>query len=112
MLQGYGFVRIIANIAFFVVLNLNIYTDRARMPNGAVREWHRSPITRLNISGQSFLICLQIVLSAVCVITGVLFLFGVRSSIVRRIQLVSAIGSTVVFVIIMIATSNSHANYV
>ena len=101
---------IIANIAFFVVLNLDIYTDRARMPNGAVREWHRSPITRLNISGQSFLIYLQIVLAAVCMITGVLF--GVRSSIVRRIQLVSAIGSAIVFVIIMIVTANSHANYV
>ena len=39
---------IIANIAYFVVLNLNIYTDRAMMPTGEVREWHRSPIIRLS----------------------------------------------------------------
>ncbi len=103
---------IIANISYFVVLNLNIYTDRAMMPNGEVREWHRSPITRLNIADQSFLIYLQIVLAAVSMITSLLFLLGVRSSIVKTIQLVSIIGSTIVFIIIMIVSSDSHAKYV
>ena len=103
---------IIANITYFVVLNLNIYTDRAMMPYGEVREWHRSPITRLNIADQSFLIYLQIVLAAVSMITSLLFLFGVRSSIVKTIQLVSIIGSTIVFIIIMIVSSDSHAKYV
>ena len=102
---------IIVNIAYFVVLNMNLYTDRSMMPNGEVREWHRSPITRLNISDQTFLIYLQIVLAAVSIVTSVLFLFGVRSSIIRKIQLVSSIGSTIMFIIIMIVTSNSHANY-
>ncbi len=102
---------IIGNIAYFVVLNMNIYTDRAIMPNGQVREWHRSPITRLNISGQPFLIYLQIVLAAVSIVTSVLFLFKVRSNTVRTIQLVSAIGSTIVFIVIMIVTANSHVNY-
>ena len=99
------------NILFFVVLNLNIYTDRAMMPTGEVREWHRSPIARLNIADQSFLIYLQIVFAAVSIITSVLFLFGVRNSIIRTIQLVSAIGSTIIFIIIMIVTANSHAKY-
>ncbi|MBO7729720.1 MAG: hypothetical protein J6S31_02570 [Lachnospiraceae bacterium] len=102
---------IIVNILFFVVLNLNIYTDRAMMPTGEVREWHRSPIARLNIADQSFLIYLQIVFAAVSIITSVLFLFGVRNSIIRTIQLVSAIGSTIIFIIIMIVTANSHAKY-
>ena len=102
---------IIVNILFFVVLNLNIYTDRAMMPTGEVREWHRSPIARLNIADQSFLIYLQIVFAAVSIITSVLFLFGVRNSIIRTIQLVSAIGSTMIFIIIMIVTANSHAKY-
>ena len=102
---------IIANIAYFVVLNLNIYTDRAKMPTGEVREWHRSPIARLNIADQSFLIYLQIVLAAVSVITSVLFLFGIRTRTIRTIQLVSLIGSAVVFIIIMIVTSDSHAKY-
>ena len=103
---------IILNIAYFVVLNLNIYTDRAMMPTGEIREWHRSPVTRLNIADQSFLIYLQIVIAAVSIITSVLFLFGVRNNIIKIIQLVSTIGSTIVFIIIMIVTSNLHAKYV
>ena len=102
---------IIANIAYFAVLNMNIYTDRAMMPTGEVREWHRSPITRLHIADQSFLIYLQMVLAAVSMLTSILFLFGVRSKTLRTIQLVSVIGSTIVFILIMIVTSNSHVNY-
>ncbi len=103
---------IVINIAYFVVLNINIYTDRAMMQTGEIREWHRSPIARLNIADQSFLIYLQIVFAAVSIITSVLFLFGVRNNIIRIIQLVSTIGSTIVFIIIMIVTSNLHAKYV
>ena len=102
---------IIVNIAYFAVLNIKIYTDQAMMPSGDVKEWHRSPFARLNIAGQPFLLYLQIVLAAVSIITSVLVLFGVRSSIIRTIQLVSTIGSTIVFIIIMIVTSNSHVNY-
>ena len=102
---------IIANIAYFIVLNINIYTDRAMMPTGEVREWQRSPIARLSIADQSFLLYLQIFLAAVSVITSVLFLFGVRSRMIRTIQLVSIIGSTIVFIFIMIVTANSHAKY-
>jgi hypothetical protein len=102
---------LIVNTVYCVVLILNIYTDRAMMSTGEVREWHRSPITRLSIADQSFLIYLQIVLAAVSVITSVLFLFGVRNRMIRTIQLVSLIGSTIVFIIIMIVTSNLHAKY-
>lgn len=102
---------IIVNIVYFVVLNMDLYTDRAFMPNGEVREWHRSPIARLNISDQTFLLYLQIILAVVSVITSVLVLFGVRNSVIKMLQLVSTLGSTVVFIIIMIVTSNSHAKY-
>lgn len=102
---------IIVNISYFIVLNLNIYTDRAMMPTGEVREWRRSPIARLNIADRSLLIYLQIILAAVGIITSLLLLFGVRSSIIRTIQLLSVIGSTIVFIIIMIVTADSHANY-
>ena len=102
---------IIVNIVYFVVLNLNIYTDRTMMPTGEFREWHRSPFTRLYIADQSFLIYLQIVLASISIITSVLFLLGVRSRIIKTIQLISLIGSTIVFIVIMIVTSDSHANY-
>ena len=64
---------IIVNIVYVVVLNLELYTDRAMMPTGEVREWRRSPAARLNISDQSFLFYLQIVFAAVSIITSVLF---------------------------------------
>ena len=102
----------IANAAYLVILNIAFYTDRVKMPTGEIREWHRSPVTRLNLSGQSFLFYLQIVFAAVSILTSVLLLFGVRSSIIKTIQLVSMIGSTVIFVIIMIVTANSHVHYV
>ena len=102
----------IANAAYLVILNIAFYTDRVKMPKGEIREWHRSPVTRLNLSGQSFLFYLQIVLAAVSILTSVLLMFGVRSSIIKTIQLVSMIGSTVIFVIIMIVTANSHVHYV
>ena len=101
----------IANAAYLVILNIAFYTDRVKMPTGEIREWHRSPVTRLNLAGQSFLFYLQIVLAAVSILTSVLLLFGVRSSIIKMIQLVSMIGSTVIFVIIMIVTANSHVHY-
>ena len=103
---------IIVNIAYLVILNIAFYTDRVKMPTGEIREWHRSPVTRLNLSGQSFLFYLQIVLAAISILTSVLLMFGVRSSIIKTIQLVSMIGSTVIFVIIMIVTANSHVHYV
>lgn len=102
----------IANAAYLVILNIAFYTDRVKMPTGEIREWYRSPVTRLNLSGQSFLFYLQIVLAAVSILTSVLLMFGVRSSIIKTIQLVSMIGSTVIFVIIMIVTANSHVHYV
>ena len=102
----------IANAVYLVILNIAFYTDRVKMPTGEIREWHRSPVTRLNLSGQSFLFYLQIVLAAVSILTSVLLMFGVRSSIIKTIQLVSMIGSTVIFVIIMIVTANSHVHYV
>ena len=102
---------ILLNAVYCVVLNLDIYTDRARMPDGGIREWKRSPLTRLNISGQSAFAYLQLILVAISVITSVLLLVGVKNNIVRYVQIISTIASTVVFIVIMILTGNSHVNY-
>ena len=82
-----------------------------RDADGGVREWHRSPVARLQIADQSFLFYLQIVLAAVSIISGILLLLGVRRSNMRIIQTVSTIGATVLFVIIMIVTADSNARY-
>ena len=102
----------IVNVAYLVILNIAFYTDRAVMPTGGVREWHRSPVARLQSADQSFLFYLQIVLAAVSIISGILLLLGVRKSIMRIIQTVSTIGATVLFVIIMIVTADAHVRYV
>ena len=102
---------IILNAAYLVVLNLNIYTDRAAMPDGGFREWRRSPAARLGIADRSFLMYLQIALAAVAVISSVLALLGVRSGTVKTVRLISMIASTVTFIIIMIVTANTNARY-
>ena len=102
---------IIVNVVFFIVLNVDMYTDRAMMPNGQVKEWHRSPVTRLNISGQSYLLTFQIILAVISVITSLLILFGLKTNIIKWAQRISTAASAIMFVIIMIVTSNSHVNY-
>ena len=102
---------IIANIIYCAVLNIEIYTDRAMLPDGIMREWKRSPVERLYISDMPWLWYLQLALAAVSVVTSILMLLGVKGDLVRKIRLISFIASTVMFVIIMIVTSNVHAKY-
>ena len=102
---------ILVNVVFLIVLNLALYTDRAMMPTGEIREWHRSPVSRLAIADQSILFYIQLALVAVSIVSSALILFGVRADIVRKIQLISLIASAVMFIVIMIVTSNSHAKY-
>ncbi len=102
---------VILNIAYVVVLCIPFYTDRAPMPDGRFREWQRSPIDRLSIADQSFWFYLQILFAAVSVVTSILWLCGVRGRVLNTIQIVSIIASTIVFIVIMIITSNSHAKY-
>ena len=104
-------VIIVLNIAYYVIMNIDLYTDRAMMPDGGYREWKRSPITRLHISGQETLLYFQVLFAAVSVICCILVLLGVRSSVIKTLRIVSAIASTVLFIIIMVVTSNTHVNY-
>ena len=102
---------VILNIVYLIVLNMAIYTDRAPLPSGGVREWHRSPVTRLHMADQSFLFYLEVALAAVSILTGLLLMFGVRSAVIRKIRLIAAIGSTIIFIVIMFVTSNTHVKY-
>lgn len=104
-------ISIIANIVFFVILNIRFYTDRAYLPDDIVREWQRSPIERLGLSDRNFLLYLQIAMAVVSVVTSILVIAGIKNNAVRIIQLVSSIASLIVFVIIMIVTSFTHAKY-
>lgn len=102
---------LVLQIVFFAILNTDLYTDRARMPDGRVRVWHRSPISRLHISDQTGFLYLYLFLAAVCILTGILILFGVKQRAVRTIRLAALIGSAAVFILIMILTSDAFVSY-
>lgn len=102
---------IILNAVFIAVLNMSLYTDQAHMPSGEVRVWHRSPRDRLYIADRASILYLQYLLAAVSVVTSLLILFGVRNETVRMVWLAGTAASIVIFVIIMVMTSNIHARY-
>ncbi|MBR0138632.1 MAG: hypothetical protein IJM15_09500 [Erysipelotrichaceae bacterium] len=106
-----GIISIIANKAYILILYLPFYTDRAHMPDGKIREWKRSPVDRLAMADENWLFSLQLVLSAVSIITSLLTVLGIKSNIIKAVQLISLIASTVMFVIILIVTNNIHAKY-
>ena len=102
---------VVLNIGFFIVLNADLYTDRAAMPDGQIREWQRSPADRLNISDQPLLLYLYIAFAVISIVTALLVLFGVKNSIIKVVRTGSFIASAIMFVIIMIVTSNTHSHY-
>ena len=104
-------VSIVLNAIFFVVLNLEIYTDRMPLADGSVREWHRSPLGRLDVADERYLFYLQILFAAVSVITSILIMVGIKNNAVKIIRLIATIASAIMFIIIMVATSNTHAKY-
>jgi len=104
-------ISILLNAVYLAVLNMNIYTDRATMANGEVREWRRSPCTRLNIADQSWLYYLEIAFTVISIATSILMLLGVNLKLISKIQIISIAVSTVLFITIMIVTANSHATY-
>ena len=104
-------VSLIVNAAFIVLLHVPFYTDRAPMPDGSVRKWSRSPVGRLQLADNVFLLYLQIAAAAVCAVTSVLVLCGAGGDAVRKARNVSLIVSAVLFLVILIVTGNSHAKY-
>lgn len=106
-----GLISVILNAIILAILNMDLYTDRAMMPDGRIREWHRSPIARLALNDITFLLYLQIAVSALSVITAILTLLGVRKSIIQTVHLVSTAAAAVIFIIIMIVTANIHVKY-
>ncbi len=104
-------VSIIANIGFFVMFKLELFTDHATMVDGSEREYQRSIIDRLEVCDRRELLYLQIFLALVSVITSILILCGIKNNIVKIIQLVSSIASLIMFIIIMIVAAGTHPTY-
>ncbi len=105
-------ISMIVNGVYLFVLNKDLYVDRYHLPDGEMGEHHRSPIDSLYTANNPALLHLQLFLMLISAVSSILLLIGVKNSIVRVIQIVSTIASTVVFVIILIYTGNSvHPKY-
>ena len=104
-------ISVLVNAAYFIVLRMDLYTDRYHLPDGKMGVHHRSPISSLNHADMNWLSGLEVLLMAVSVVTSVLLLFGLKNSIVRIIQIVSTIASTIVFIIIMVIAGNVRLKY-
>ena len=105
-------IAFMANAVFWLLLNRDIYVDRAPMPDGGYREWQRSAITRLRISGQTWILYLEAAFMAISIIASVLVLLGIKNNVIKAIQLISLMAVTVMFIIIMIVTANKNVRYV
>ncbi len=104
-------ISIILNVAFFVILNLDLYTDKAHMADGSVRTWQRSPLDRLDVADKRWMLYLQIFFAAVSVITGIMIIAGVRNNAVKITRLVATIASAVMFMVILIVSKGIHPKY-
>ena len=104
-------ISVVINIAVIVILNIDLYTDSAYMPDGTEHYWELSPLDKLDKAGMSWQFNLQIFLVAVSVISSILVLFGVKHRIVKIVQIVSLAASVIMFIIIMITSKNIHLKY-
>ena len=95
-------ISIIANAVYFVILRMDLYTDTYHLPDWEMGVHHRSPIDSLYTADNPALLYLQLALMLASAVTSLLMLLGVKSHAVKVIQIASTIGSTAMFIIILI----------
>ena len=102
---------IAADIAYCVILNADIYTDRFTLPDGILRKLEVSPAHRLFSADMPLLLYLAYVLAAVSAAAAILFLAGVRNKAVRTASVVCFILSTLAFAAAMAVSAGIHVHY-
>ena len=104
-------ILIIVNGIYFAVLNTRLYTDRAMLPDGIEREWHLSPVDRMERAGNTTLLYIWIIFAVVSIVSGILLLIGIKNSTVKTVRLISTVISTVLFIAVLIIAGNIHLRY-
>ena len=107
----FNIVTVLVNIVYFVILNIKLYTDRAIMPDGDKQIWHRSAIDRLDAADKRLLLYLFILGTVVSSISSIMLMFGIKNNVVRIVQLISTIASTIMFIIILLVANATHLKY-
>lgn len=98
---------IIANIVYFAVLNLKIFTVKYMTPDGQV-QMRVSPAERLGVPG---LYVLHLICSVLSIAASVLSMAGARSSTVRAVQIAALIASTVTFIVVLVVSAGTNLKY-
>ena len=104
-------ISIVANVVFYVVLRMELYTDSYYLPDGEMHSNRRSPIDTLYSADIPWMLYMQVFLMIVSIATSLLVLFGLRNRVVDVMQAVSILASAAAFVIILIIAGNVHLRY-
>ncbi|MCR5251869.1 MAG: hypothetical protein K6E50_14815 [Lachnospiraceae bacterium] len=104
-------ISIVINTLFFIIMNIDLYTDRFTLPDEGLRVWKSSPIDRLDVAGNRFPLYLFLFFGIISIVSSVLFLFGLKHNAVKTIRLISTIASALMFIIVMIYSATVHPNY-
>ena len=103
---------VIVNAVFYIILNIDLYTDTFHLPDGKVGSHQRSPISSLYTADKPWLLYLQVLMMIVSAVTALLLIFGVKNKTVKIAQIVATAGSILMFIIIMVYTSKAvHPHY-
>ncbi len=101
---------IIANIIYFIVLRMELYTDTAILPDGE-RTYSYSAIEKLSHAGSTGMVSLQTVSAIVCVIMAILLIVGIKKRTVTIAWIISIAVSTLLFVAILLYAGMVHLKY-
>ncbi|MCR5799138.1 MAG: hypothetical protein K6G69_03600 [Lachnospiraceae bacterium] len=105
-------VSVIVNAVFYIILNIDLYTDTFHLPDGNMGSHQRSPISSLYTADKPWLLYIQVLMMIVSAVTALLLIFGVKNKTVKIAQIVATAGSILMFIIIMIYTSKAvHPRY-
>jgi hypothetical protein len=110
-----GIISIIANAVYVFVMFTNIYTDKFYLPTydgePQQRIIQRSPASRLGLMDKRWMISLMLIIASVAVISSLLTIFGVKSKIIKIVQIGAFIASTLLFIAIMIISAHPTYTY-
>ncbi len=103
-------ISILLNAAYIFILNISLYTDKVILPSGR-KEYHVSPLRKLEMADLGWLFYLQLAVCAISVIASVIAMIKPSNRVFRNIQIIALLVSTVTFLIIMAMSRYIHAKY-
>ncbi len=101
---------IIANIVYFFVLRMELYTDTAILPDGE-RTYNYNAITKLSHAGSDGMVSVQFVFAVISVILAILLIAGVKKKIVTIAWIISTAISAILFAAILLYAGSVQLKY-